>query len=280
MLSGSSDEAYRRTSIRHGPGSRTESTIALWKPSTVSTAMLRTAEPREAAKPVHAMSVPSAPAAESFPLDAETAEAANSVWTLVFLSLLMAFASISTDIYLPAMPTMAGALRAGAGSVELTVSGYLAGFTIGQLFWGPLSDRWGRRLPIAIGMALFILGSAGCALAMYIHALIAWRAVQAVGACAGVTLGRAMVRDLYVGTRAAQIMSTLMIVGAIAPLVGPSLGGFILHVAQWRVIFWILVAVGAVTLGGLHVMPETLPEPRRVHEPLSRVLSSYGVLLR
>lgn len=231
MLSGSSDEAYRRTSIRHGPGSRTESTIALWKPSTVSTAMLRTAEPREAAKPVHAMPVPSAPAAESFPLDAETAEAANSVWTLVFLSLLMAFASISTDIYLPAMPTMADALRAGAGSVELTVSGYLAGFTIGQLFWGPLSDRWGRRLPIAIGMALFILGSAACALAMDIHALIAWRAVQAVGACAGVTLGRAMVRDLYVGTRAAQIMSTLMIVGAIAPLVGPSLGGFILHFA-------------------------------------------------
>lgn len=149
------------------------------------------------------MSIPATSAAEALPLTTQPAEAkvaANSVWTLVFLSLLMAFASISTDIYLPAMPTMANALHAGPGSVELTVSGYLVGFTLGQLFWGPLSDRWGRRGPIAVGMLLFILGSAGCALAQGIDALIAWRAVQAVGACAGVTLGRAMVRDLYVGT--------------------------------------------------------------------------------
>ncbi len=220
------------------------------------------------------------PTADSIALAVETSEAANSVWTRMFLSLLMAFASISTDIYLPAMPTMSDALHAEPGSVELTVSGYLVGFTIGQLFWGPLSDRWGRRRPIAIGMLLFILGSAGCALARDIHALIAWRAVQAVGACAGVTLGRAMVRDLYVGTRAAQIMSTLMIVGSIAPLVGPSLGGFILHMTQWRVIFWMLVAVGALTLGALGFMPETLPEVKRVREPLSRVMSSYRMLLR
>lgn len=220
------------------------------------------------------------PPVEAIPLTVEKAAvAAKSAWTLMFLSLLMAFASISTDIYLPAMPTMADALRASAGSVEFTVSGYLVGFTVGQLFWGPLSDRWGRRLPIAIGLLLFVAGSAGCATAQNIHALIGWRAVQAIGACAGVTLGRAMVRDLYVGTRAAQIMSTLMIVGAIAPLVGPSLGGFILHVAQWRVIFWILVAVGIVTLGCLHLMPETLPEARRVHQPLSRVFSAYGMLL-
>jgi DHA1 family bicyclomycin/chloramphenicol resistance-like MFS transporter len=204
----------------------------------------------------------------------------NSLWTLVILCALMAFASISTDIYLPAMPTMEGALHATSGNVELTVSGYLVGFASGQLFWGPLSDRWGRKLPIAIGLVFFIIGSTGCAMSGSIHALIAWRVVQAVGACASVTLGRAIVRDLYAGNRAAQMMSTLMVVAAIAPLVGPSLGGFILLWTGWRAIFWVLVAVGLATLAAVFTLPETLPVERRVHKPLARVFADYGSLLK
>jgi MFS transporter, DHA1 family, multidrug resistance protein len=199
---------------------------------------------------------------------------------LAILSLLMAFSSISTDLYLPALPAMALALHADVGAVELTISGYLIGFSLGQLLWGPVGDRYGRRLPIVIGLVLFIIGSACCALSTSAPMLTGWRVVQAAGACASVVLARAMVRDLYTGHRAAQMMSTLMTVMAIAPLLGPSVGGLILHVASWRAIFWTLVAVGLATLVALGALPETLPAVRRNHEPLGRAITAYAGLLR
>jgi MFS transporter, DHA1 family, multidrug resistance protein len=198
---------------------------------------------------------------------------------LVLLSLLMAFASISTDLYLPAMPVMAQALHASPGLVELTISGYLVGFSIGQLLWGPVSDRYGRRLPIALGLGLFIVGSVGCALSTSVYMLIGWRAIQALGACASVVLARAMVRDLYAGHRAAQMMSTLMSVMAIAPLLGPTVGGQILHSFSWRAIFWTLVGVGLLTLLSLLTLPETLPVNRRNTVSFSRAARGYIELL-
>ena len=141
-------------------------------------------------------------------------------------------------------------------------------------------DRHGRRLPVAIGLMLFVIGSAGCALADSIWALIGWRVVQAVGACAGVVLARAMVRDLYKGDRAAQMMSTLMTVMAIAPLLEPTVGGQILALAGWRAIFWTLVGIGLVMLAALFTLPETLPRGRRGREPLVRAFVRYGELLR
>jgi DHA1 family bicyclomycin/chloramphenicol resistance-like MFS transporter len=208
------------------------------------------------------------------------AAAGHSLRILAILSTLMAFASISTDLYLPALPTMAAALHANAGTVELTISGYLIGFSLGQLLWGPIGDRHGRRLPIAIGLVLFIIGSAGCAVSTSAEMLIGWRALQAVGACASVVLARAMVRDLYTGHRAAQMMSTLMTVMAVAPLLGPSLGGLILHVASWRAIFWTLVGVGLATLAALHALPETLPPERRNRAPILHAVAGYAELLR
>ncbi len=199
---------------------------------------------------------------------------------LAILSALMGFASISTDVYLPAMPAMGETLRAGTGAVEFTVSGYLIGFSLGQLVWGPIGDRYGRRPPIALGLVLFVIGSAGCAMAGSIAAMIGWRIVQALGACASVVLARAMVRDLYQGDRAAQMMSTLMTVMAIAPLVGPLVGGQILGMAGWRGIFWMLVGVGIVTLGVLFTLTETLPEDRRNREPLRQAFARYATLLR
>jgi MFS transporter, DHA1 family, multidrug resistance protein len=200
--------------------------------------------------------------------------------TLLILSVLMAFSSISTDIYLPALPAMADSLHAGTGAMEFTISGYLIGFSLGQFFWGPLSDRVGRRLPIAIGMVLYIIGSIGCAMSQGVEGMIAWRAVQAIGACASVTLARAIVRDLYVGHRAARMMSTLMIVAALAPMLGPTVGGLIIAVAQWRAIFWMLAAVGVLTLMALYTLPETLAVERRLREPLSQAFATYGWLLR
>jgi MFS transporter, DHA1 family, multidrug resistance protein len=126
------------------------------------------------------------------------------------LSLLMGFASISTDLYLPAMPAMALALHADAGMIELTISGYPIGFSRAQLLWGPIGDRYGRRMPVAVGLVLFVAGSAGCALSGSAWQMLGWWVVQALSACAGVVLARAMVRDLYSGERAAQMLSTLL----------------------------------------------------------------------
>jgi DHA1 family bicyclomycin/chloramphenicol resistance-like MFS transporter len=199
---------------------------------------------------------------------------------LAILSTLLAFASISTDLYLPAMPAMGRALHAGAGAIALTVSGYLVGFSLGQLFWGPVGDRFGRRIPVAIGLAVFVIGSAGCALSGSVGEMIFWRVVQAVGACAGVVLARAMVRDLYEGHRAAQMLSTLMTVMAIAPLLGPLAGGQILVLASWRAIFWVLVGVGLLTLAAMALLPETLAPARRNYEPLGNAAARYVMLLR
>ena len=199
---------------------------------------------------------------------------------LAILSALLGFASISTDFYLPALPTMAASLRSDPGTVEFTISGYLIGFSLGQLLWGPIGDRYGRRLPVATGLVLFVIGSAGCALAGSAGAVIGWRVLQAVGACASVVLARAMVRDLYAGNRAAQVMSTLMMVMAVAPLLGPVLGGQILALAGWRAIFWTLVGVGVLTLAALATLPETLPSGRRSTKPLRTAFARYGGLLR
>ncbi|MGC1331133.1 Bcr/CflA family multidrug efflux MFS transporter [Pseudomonas sp.] len=213
------------------------------------------------------------PATRAVPSDTQ------SLKLLAILSALMAFASISTDVYLPALPAMAQSLHANAGQVEWTISGYLIGFSLGQLLWGPIGDRYGRRLPVALGLLLFILGSAGCAMVDSAPMMIAWRAIQAVGACASVVLARAMVRDLYEGHRAAQMLSTLMSVMAIAPLLGPSLGGLIVKFGSWRLIFWALAGVGALTLLALQRLPETLPVERRNPASVLGVVRRYGQLL-
>jgi DHA1 family bicyclomycin/chloramphenicol resistance-like MFS transporter len=145
-------------------------------------------------------------------------EADRHPWRiLATLSALLGFASISTDFYLPAMPTMPRSLGASPGAMGWTISAYLVGFSLGQLVWGPIGDRYGRRLPVAVGLILFIVGSAGCGLSTNATMIIYCRVVQAIGACAGVVLARAMIRDLYEGDRAAQMLSTLMTVMAIAP---------------------------------------------------------------
>ncbi len=118
---------------------------------------------------------------------------------ILILSALMAFTSLSVDIYLPAMPMMSASLH---GNTELTITGFLIGFCLAQLVWGPISDRYGRRLPLLIGMTLFIVGSIGCALSQTIAEIVFWRVFQAIGACTGPMLARAMIRDLFSRTRA------------------------------------------------------------------------------
>ena len=195
---------------------------------------------------------------------------------ILILSGLMAFTSLSTDIYLPAMPTMAEDLH---GNVELTITGFLIGFTIAQLIWGPISDHMGRRKPLFIGMVLFIIGSAGCALSTSITQIVFWRVFQALGACTGPMLARAMIRDLFARTRAAQMLSTLVLVMAIAPIAGPLIGGQIIRLSTWHSIFWLLVVIGTLMFISLNWLPETLPEEKRVKASLAGAFRNYRSLL-
>lgn len=198
---------------------------------------------------------------------------------LVVLGALMAFASISTDTYLPAFPAIAADFGVSEGRIQLTISSYLIGFSLGQLVWGPISDRVGRRGPIICGLVLFMAGSIGCALSGSAGALILWRLLQALGASAGPVLARAMVRDLYARERAAEMLSTLMLIMAVAPLLGPIVGGQILLVGSWRAIFWCLTAVGALSVVGVLLIDETLPDDRRGRGRLIGVWKSYGRVL-
>lgn len=203
--------------------------------------------------------------------------ATSGVFFIVILGALMAFTSLSTDIYLPSMPIMAAELH---GNVELTITGFLIGFSLAQLIWGPISDRIGRRMPLFIGMVLFVIGSVGCAMALTMPQIVFWRVFQAFGACTGPMLARAMIRDLYARTRAAQMLSTLVIISAIAPVIGPLLGGQIVTITSWRAVFWLLMALGSGMFIALWWLPETLPGEKRLTTPLSSAFGNYASLLQ
>lgn len=204
-----------------------------------------------------------------------TGKSTGLIFVLI-LSSLMAVTSLSTDIYLPAMPVMTKELQ---GDAELTITGFLIGFCIAQLIWGPISDNFGRRLPLFVGMVLFVIGSIGCALSTDIVQIVFWRVFQALGACTGPMLARAMIRDLFNRTRAAQMLSTLMIIMAIAPIAGPLLGGQMINITSWHAIFWLLAIIGAFMLTSLFWLPETLPEEKRIKASIPVAFHTYSMLL-
>lgn len=146
----------------------------------------------------------------------------------------MAMTSLSVDIYLPAMRAMQKALQS---NVELTITGFLLGFSVGQIFWRPISDKYRRKKLLFAGLILFVIGSIGCALSQTMIEIFIWRVIQALGVCTGPILSLSMIRDLYDKTKAAEMLSTLMIVMTIAPIAGPLLGGKILVISSWHSIF-------------------------------------------
>ncbi|MDZ5455893.1 multidrug effflux MFS transporter [Azohydromonas lata] len=201
----------------------------------------------------------------------------------LLLALLMAFGPLAIDMYLPALPAIAAELNASSGAVQATLAAYLAGMAGGQLFYGTLADRLGRRLPLLMGLALFTLASLGCAQAQSVESLTAWRLVQALGGCVGVVMPLTIVADRVRGAgETARVLSQLMAVLGVAPIAAPTVGGAVQALLGWRGIFGVLAALGALAFVLVwRTLDETLPRSARQHPPLPwrRVLPGYAGLL-
>lgn len=183
---------------------------------------------------------------------------------LVALGLLTMAGPVATDLYLPAFPEMAREFDVGASTIQLTLTGFLLGMGAGQLFFGPLSDRFGRIRPLLIGSSVFVLSSVAVALAPTIELLIASRFLQGLSAAAGVVLSRAVVSDRAVGGQAARLFSIMMTISGVAPALAPNVGSLIFTAAGWRAVLWAITVMAVLMLlGALWQVRESLPVQRR-----------------
>lgn len=199
---------------------------------------------------------------------------------LLILGALSAFGPLAIDFYLPAFPAMASDFSTDVEHVQLSLAAYFIGLALGQLVYGPLADRYGRRWPLLVGVTLFTVASLGCALAPTLDWLIAARFVQALGGCAGIVVTRAVVRDSCEPVQAARVFSQLLLVIGLAPILAPLAGGLLMNALGWQSIFVSLTLFSAAC--GIAValwLPETLPtDAPRLH--LNGTLGRYMGLLR
>ena len=197
-------------------------------------------------------------------VDTPAALPAGRLRLLLLLGSLTAFGPLSLDMYLPAFPSIARDLSTDAAPVQLSLTACLAGLALGQVVAGPLSDRYGRRRPLLVGLAVYALASVLCALAPDVWSLTVTRLAQGVAGAAGIVIARAVVRDLHSGVAAARFFAGLMLVNGLAPILAPLFGAQVLRLASWRSVFVVLAVVGVVLLAAVAVgLPETLPEQRR-----------------
>ncbi len=204
----------------------------------------------------------------------------NSLAVTALLTALVALGPISTDLYLPSLPAMARSFGAPVGEIQLTLSVFLAGFAAAQLVYGPLSDRLGRRPLLLAGLSIYVLASIACALASSVDGLIAARFFQAVGACAGPVLCRAVVRDVHGREGSARILAYLSSAVALAPALGPILGGFLEVWWGWRANLLVLCLYGASGLAAAALMlPETNRHPDASAARPGRMLANYANLI-
>ena len=199
---------------------------------------------------------------------------------IIITGAISAFASLSIDTYLPALPSLERAFSATSTQVQLTLAAFFVAFAMGQAFYGPIIDRFGRKRPLCAALLLYAAASAGCALALSIEALVVMRFVQALGACAGGVIARAIVRDCFDAHETARIFSLLMLVTGLSPMLAPLLGGYVFVSFGWRAIFWLLSVVGIIFFAGVFFrLPETFHVEDNATLALREVLAGYGRLL-
>jgi DHA1 family bicyclomycin/chloramphenicol resistance-like MFS transporter len=204
----------------------------------------------------------------------------KNFYLILVLGLLTAIGPFSIDMYLPAFPDIAKNLDTTVAQVTLSLSSFFIGISAGQLLYGPLLERFGRKKPLYIGLCIYLLASLGCALAASVNALIAFRLLQALGGCVGIVAARAMVRDLFEVKDNAKVFSALMLVVAVSPIIAPTLGGYVTSVLGWRYVFAMLIIVGIIVLAGIYyLLPESKkPDPQFSLRPLPILKNFAGVI--
>lgn len=191
-----------------------------------------------------------------------------------------ALGPLAIDMYLPAMPQIAAELHVGAGEIQFSLMSFFSGLMTGQLFYGPVSDRTGRKPMIYTGLIIFIIASMGCALAGSAAQLVAWRFAQGIGGSIGMVIGLAIVRDLFKGREAAKLVALIMIVTGVAPIVAPLLGTTILAAADWPALFIALAVYGVLCLAlAATLLPETRSEAFRLASNPMTAIHQYVRLL-
>ncbi|WP_337269184.1 multidrug effflux MFS transporter [Oryzifoliimicrobium ureilyticus] len=204
----------------------------------------------------------------------------STLYYALILGFLSAVGVSALDIYLPSLPSIAEEFHTDGSTLQLSLTSYFIAMAIAQIVYGSLSDMFGRRPPLIAGMTIYMIGAIGCALAPSVHALIAFRFIQGLGAGAGAVIARAIVRDLHTGPAAARLMSLLMLVFSISPLLAPLAGSLIVSMATWRDIFWVLTVFGLLGMFLVtFVLNETRTREKRLESSLSGALGNYGRLL-
>lgn len=200
---------------------------------------------------------------------------------IMLLALLTSLGPLSIDMYLPALPQMANDFGITTQRVANTLPAYFLGLALGQLIYGPLSDRIGRKTPLYFGLLLYICASILCTFANSEWSLIAARILQALGGCVGVVIARAAIRDRLDLQSSAQAFASMMIVMGIAPIIAPSLGALVLLYFSWPAVFVFLSAIGLICLICVHFFfQETLPIERRLNLNIKQVLNLYGAIFK
>lgn len=200
---------------------------------------------------------------------------------LILMAALTAMGALSIDMYLPSFSFIAHDLHVGSNMLQLSLSTFLVGLAVGQMFYGPISDRFGRKPPLYFGIGLYVISSIGCIFVNSIELLLVLRFFQGLGGSAGMVIPRAVVRDKMGAAGAARAFSALMLVFGLAPILAPFIGGLLLTVSTWRAIFVVLTLFGATCLYFTYRhMTETIDREHATPLHLGRVLRQYGDLLR
>ncbi len=205
----------------------------------------------------------------------------NFLRMALVLGLLSAIGPFAIDMYLPALPAIGRALHADVHQVQLSLMAFFLSFALSQIVYGPASDMFGRKPPLYIGIALFVVGSVGCALAPDIVWLVAFRFVQGLGGGAPNVITRAVVRDLHTGAEATRLMSLLMLVFSVSPILAPLVGSLIIDAGGWPAIFWAIAVIGLLGLAlSAFALEETRLPAERARSGIASTGRAFGLLAR